>query len=170
MANAQVYSIWLQPTGEVRAELAGIISRLSREYATPSFEPHVTLIGDLVGQEKELLNRTEQLARRLRPFIVQLGDIGYLDEFYRCLYIRVQEREPVIKANAESRQVFLRESDAAYMPHLSLVYANMPPAVKEEIIAQIGKTFRQSFPVDRLYLVSTQGETKEWYHLGEFAL
>lgn len=168
--NAQVYSIWLKPTGEVRAELTGIVSRLSREYTTPLFEPHVTLIGDLIGPEEELIARTGRLAKQLRPFVVQLGEVDYLDEFYRCLFIHVQETEPVLKANAQARQVFQRESDDKYLPHLSLLYGNLPPAVKEEIMAQVGRSFHASFPVDRIHLVSTQGEPKDWYHLGEFAL
>ncbi len=168
--SAHAYSIWLKPAGEVRAGLAGIISRLSREYSTPLFEPHVTLIGGLTGQEEELIAQTRQLAGQLRPFVVQLGEVGRLDEFYRCLFIRVQETEPVMKANAQARKVFQRESDDKYMPHLSLLYGNLPPAVKEEIMAQIGRRFRRSFPVDRIHLVSTQGEPKDWYHLGEFAL
>jgi 2'-5' RNA ligase len=166
--NAHAYSIWLKPTGEVRAELAGIISRLSREYSTPLFEPHVTLIGQLNGQEEELIAQTRQLAGQVRPFVVQLGEVGYLDTFYRCLFIHVQETEPVMEANAQARKVFHREADDQYMPHLSLLYGNLPPAVKEEIIRRIGRTFHRSFPVDRIHLVSTQGETKDWYQLGEF--
>jgi 2'-5' RNA ligase len=174
--NAHAYSIWLKPTGEVRAELAGIISRLSREYSTPLFEPHpvfephVTLIGALTGQEENLIAQTRQLAGQLRPFVVQLGDLGCLDEFYRCLFIHVQETEPVMKANAQARKVFHRESDDKYMPHLSLLYGNLPPAVKEEIMTQIGRSFHRSFPVDRIHLMSTQGDTEDWYLLGEFAL
>ncbi len=170
MADPHVYSVWLQPSGEVRAELAGIISRLSREHSTPLFEPHVTLIGELEGQEQDLLSQTEQLARQLRPFVVQLGDVGCLDEFYRSMFIYVKKTEPVMTANAKARLVFRRESDAEYMPHLSLLYANMPQAIKETLVAQIGKTFRQTFSVDRLHLVSTYGDTKDWYHLGAFAL
>ncbi len=170
LANAHVYSIWLKPTGEARAELAAIISRLSRAYSTLLFEPHVTLIGELTGQEEELVARTRQLAGRLYPFVVQFGELGGLDEFYRCLFVRLQETAPVMKANAQARQVFHRESDDPYMPHLSLLYGNLPPAVKEEIKAQIGPIVHRSFPVDRIHLVSTYGETKDWYPLGEFAL
>ncbi len=170
MADPHVYSVWLQPTGEVRAELTGIISRLSRERSTPLFEPHVTLIGELEGQEQDLLARTKELARQLRPFMIQLGDVGCLDDFYRSMFVYVNKTEPVMAANAKARTVFRRESDAEYMPHLSLMYANMPPAVKETLVAQIGKTFRQTFSVDQLHLVSTYGDPKDWYHLGACAL
>lgn len=168
--TAHAYSIWLKPTGEVHAELAGIISRLSREYSTPLFEPHVTLIGGLTGQEEKLIAQTRQLAGQLRPFVVQLGDLGCMDEFYRCLFVHVRETEPVMKANAQARKVFHRESDGKYMPHLSLVYGNLPPAVREEIMTQIGRSFHRSFPVDRIHLMSTQGDTEDWYLLGEYAL
>ncbi len=168
--NGHVYSIWLKPTGEARAELAGVISRLSREHSTPLFEPHVTLVGELIGQGEDFGARTRQLAGQLRPFVVEFGEVGFLPEFYRCLFFHVRETEPAIKANALARKVFRRESDGKYMPHLSLLYGNLPPAVKLETMAQIGQTLQRSFLVDRIHLVSTQGEPKDWYSLGEFAL
>ncbi len=167
--NAHVYSLWLKPTGEVRAELAGIISRLSREHTAPLFEPHVTLIGELTGQEDELITRARQLAGQLDPFTVQFGELSCLDEFYRCLFIRLQEATPLMQANAQARTVFHRESDGKYMQHLSLLYANLPATAKEKIKTQIGRIVHRSFPVDRIHLVSTQGDTKDWYSLGEFA-
>ncbi len=168
--NAHAYSIWLKPPEEVHAELAGIISRLSHEFATPLFEPHVTLIGELTGQEEQLIGQTRQLAGQLRPFVVEFAELGCMDEFYRCLFIQVQETESVMRANAHARKAFRRESDDRYMPHLSLLYGNLPTSVKQELVARIGRTFHQSFPVDRIHLVSTQGEPKHWYSLGEFVL
>ncbi len=170
MDNPHVYSIWIQPTGEVCSELSDIISRLSREYSTPAFEPHITLLGELVGQEEELVSRTRQLAIQLHPYVVELEDVDGLDEFYRCLFVHIKETDPVMAANAQARKLFRRKSDGKYMPHLSLLYGDLKPTTKEEIKASLGKTIRWNFPVDRIHLVSTYGNTKDWYHLGEFTI
>lgn len=45
------YSIWLIPQGEVHDNLLGIISAISKDFNSPIFPPHVTLIGKIEGDE-----------------------------------------------------------------------------------------------------------------------
>ncbi len=163
------HSVWLMPSGPVRQELASVINALGREYATQLFPPHITLIGQLTAPEAELIERTAVLAKRLKPYDVQLGDVDYLDVFHRALFVHVQETEPVMSANRIAREVFGR-SDDKYMPHLSLLYGNFDPPAKESIIARIGRRMTHSFLVDRIYLHSTRGDTSTWYPCGEFIL
>ncbi len=158
------------PKEPVRTELARVIAKLSAEFSAPLFEPHVTLLGELTGTEPELAAKTAQLARRQRPFSVQLGAVGFLDEYYRCLFIRLEETPPLLEANERAREIFGRQADARYMPHLSLLYAQLKPEIKASIIARIGDRFAYSFAVESLYLFSTRGEPKEWYRIGEFSL
>ena len=58
--KASSYSLWLIPAGEVRQQLAKTIFDLSREYAAPAFEPHVTLAGGIVGPTREVAAKIEQ--------------------------------------------------------------------------------------------------------------
>ncbi len=165
MTDAKHYSLWLMPTGAVRDELGQWVANLSREFSAPLFPPHVTLIGGLSGSEEDLSAATRDLAARLRPYVVQLGEVDYLDEFYRSLFIRVEKTSDVLDANAHARALFHRENDAGYMPHLSLLYGNFEREVKEKIVARIGKRLDLSFNVTALYLYSTLGDTKEWYQV-----
>ncbi len=165
MSDAKHYSIWLMPTGAVRDELARWIGDLSREFSSPLFPPHVTLIGGLEGSEENLSAATQDLAARLRPYVVQLGDVGYLDEFYRSLFVRADKTPAVLDANAQARAVLRCENDAEYMPHLSLMYGYCEREMKEKIVARIGKRLNLSFNVTALYLYSTLGDTKGWYQV-----
>ena len=61
------YSLWLIPEGEDGRQLADIIARLSERFGTPTFDPHVTLLGGLLGPEKELVTRISQITRSMRP-------------------------------------------------------------------------------------------------------
>jgi hypothetical protein len=74
------YSLWLMPTGEVRQRLAGTILELSRQYATPAFEPHVTLASGMVGPAREVVAKMRELARRIPPFTIRLTAVEGLDE------------------------------------------------------------------------------------------
>lgn len=59
--KAKGYSLWLMPTGEAYGKFSNLIKRLAKEYNAPVFEPHVTLIGDLMGSENGVLKKVEQL-------------------------------------------------------------------------------------------------------------
>ena len=164
------YSIWLMPSGEVREELASIITRLSTEYDAPLFPPHVTLIGRLSNSEQDLIAKAQQLAASLKPYELRLGMVDYTEEFHRSLFVHIEETEAVMEANRIARQVFDCHNDPKYMPHMSLLYGHFTPALKESIITKIGKRFTQTFQATSIHLYSTLGETKDWYALREFAV
>jgi 2'-5' RNA ligase len=168
--DAHEYSIWLMPSGETYRQLSGLIFRLSQQYASPNFEPHVTLLGGLMGTEEELVSKTLQLAALLRPFTVELDQVEYLDEYFRSLFVRVKETRAIMEANKQARLVLGHKGGPAYMPHMSLMYGDKSPDLKEEIIDRIGRKFEHKFPVTDIYLFSTASATKDWYRVRDFSL
>jgi len=170
MIKAEGYSIWLMPKGEVYRKLAEIISQLSKKYSTPNFEPHFTLIGDLLGSEEEIISKTLKLAGQLKPFEIKLKKADYFDEYFKCLFIRAEKTKEIIKANNIAREIFNLNSDPEYMPHLSLMYGNLSSETKEKILADLGKEFNISFEVKSIHLFSTTGEVKAWSKVKECLL
>jgi len=164
------YSIWLIPTGEVYQKLSEIISQLSEKYSAPNFEPHVTLIGDLLGSKEEVISKTARLADLLKPFEIKLKKADYFDEYFRCLFIRAEKTDELIQVNDIAREIFARKSDPEYLPHSSLIYGNFDSEIKEKILTNLGKEFNLSFEVKSLHLFSTTGEIKDWYEIKEFPL
>ncbi len=164
------HSIWLMPSGEVRYELALLIAKLATEYSTEVFPPHVTLIGRLAHPVPVLDAKARQLAARLKPYELALGNVEYLDEYYRCLFTHLQETEAVLHANAVAREVFGRQDDPTYMPHMSLLYGDFPKELKDKIIDKIGRRIERKFQATSIYLYSTFGKTRDWYCVGEYPL
>ena len=99
------------PSAGVYKKLAHLISQLSQRYSTPNFQPHVTLIGNLVGPEGDILSKASQVATLIRPYRIRLTRVGYLDEYFRCLFIRVEETEEVTNANLTAREIFNQPLD-----------------------------------------------------------
>ena len=98
MTNAR-FSIWLMPPAPMRARFSEIIRRLSRRLGTPTFDPHVTLCGGpLNTDESELAVRAEELAARLAPVPIRLTDIGYTEEYFRCLFVRAERTAELLDA------------------------------------------------------------------------
>jgi 2'-5' RNA ligase len=165
MTALTCYSIWLMPSGEINDELRQTISKLSQQYATPMFPPHVTLLGNLSGGEKDLSSQTQRLAARIRPFQVTLTTVDYLDEYFRCLFLRAEETPTLLEAGRAARIIFHREQDPIFLPHLSLMYGNFDIEIKKQIVESIGHEFNRSFWVSHLRLFSTTGEPKDWYRV-----
>ena len=164
------YSLWLMPGGEVRRRLAETILELSREYATPAFAPHVTLAGGIVGPAREVASKLQDLARRITPFTVRLTAVDGLEEYFRCLFVRVAKTCPIMRANEAAREVFELAPQPAFMPHLSLLYGHLPSKLKDGIIASLGWRFQLEFKVTRLHLCLIRSAPQAWRRVASAGL
>ena len=167
---ANGYSIWLIPPAETFQKLSKIIFALSKKYSVPDFEPHITLIGNLIGHKENLISKTLKLAEQLKSFEIKLKKADYFDEYFRCLFIRAERSKEVAEANKIARETFNLKPDPEYMPHLSLLYGNFSTKTKGRIIAEIGREFNISFEVNSIHLYLTESEVNDWCKVKEFSL
>lgn len=117
-----------------------------------------------------MLTLTAQLATLISPLKIQLANLDYSDQYYRCLFIEVAKAAPILQANLKAREIFKKESDPKYFPHLSLLYGNLSPKLKDLIIKGLGRKFNKNFSIKSLHLFSTAGEVRHWHRVKEFAL
>ncbi len=168
MERASGYSLWLMPSGDVFDQLSAIIHSVSKAHSTPVFKPHVTLLGGLQEKESGIIARTRKLAEVLQPYTITLNRIEYRDEYFRCLYYSVEKTTEVLSAYARVCDIF-RISQGHYMPHLSLMYGDIPHAMKEKTVAKI-KPHANTFTVEHVDLVLTDGLVEDWHKVRRFAL
>jgi len=166
----QICSLWLMPTGDVYDELERILHKLSAKYGTREFPPHVTLLGGIVGPRREVLRECASLAALIRPFTIRLEKIDYLDEYFRCLFVRAATTAPLLKAHQVARDVFGRRREPSFMPHLSLLYGDFSRSLKEGAAAELGPRLDLAFKVRSLVLYSTRGEPRDWRRVAKFGL
>ena len=163
------------PSGDIYDKLVSLIFQFSERYSTPNFKPHVTLLGPIVGSRERIVDKTSQLANCIQPYEIRLTTVDYLDEYFRCLFLRVKETKEVISTNDRTREIFSkyiisRQQDEKYMPHLRLLYGDFSSQTKKEIIQEIGREFDISFKVGSIHLFVTQDEVRDWYRIKEFNL
>jgi 2'-5' RNA ligase len=170
MIETGSYAVWLMPSGQLYDRLARVIFELSRKYGTPAFEPHVTLLAHIPGTEDTVASRCEQLANRIEPYVVRLTRLDRLNEYYRCLFVRVLETPAVVEANSEACQVFEVQKAQPYMPHLSLLYGDFSEVTKNEIVEGLRESWDLEFSVDRFHLIDGRGGPTDWRRVKEFAL
>jgi 2'-5' RNA ligase len=169
-AERESYSLWLVPEGDICRRLQRMIRRLSREHSTPCFKPHITLAGSIVGQEREVVARVAMLARELSPLRLRLTHLDSRHEYFRCLFIRVMRVARLIRAHRRAKEIFGLRKRRGFLPHLSLVYGNLPAATKRKIVATLGRRVELEFQVGCLELVSIQGPPSQWRRVKSFRL
>lgn len=158
------------PAADVSDRLAKVMHRLSRRCGAPNFPPHVTLLGRCVGTRQEIIDASARVAAGLRPLIIRLGKIDFLDEYFRCLFVRTALTKPLRMAHQAVRKAFGRKREPAFMPHLSLLYGDFPTSLKEAVIAESGPRLDLEFEARSLYVYRTQGAPRQWRRVASFAL
>ena len=70
------YTLWLEPEGAVQNDLQNRIASFARRGGTPTFLPHVTLLGGIRGDEETLIERTRKLAKDASSIPVRTTTVG----------------------------------------------------------------------------------------------
>lgn len=164
------YALWLVPEEPMFSLLAGRVSRLSREYSTPTFDPHITLLSGITAQEQEILANSRLLASSLRPIRVELGEVGYLDEYFRCLFFKVLPASAIIKAHYAAQEAFGLWSDSPYDPHLSLMYGRLQLETKKKVAADLSFLSGQKLELSCLQIYRVSGPPDMWKCIEKFDL
>lgn len=156
------HSLWLKPFGEITLSLEHRIRKLAESHGTPSFSPHITLLGGLQQPPSRLINLTDILAASLSPFEVLLTQAGTGDTFYRSLFVHVEKSEELEEVRLQAEKLFEAGEDEQWLPHLSLMYGDLDAVEKEKILNAMGREFHLRFPIHTLLLVKTEGPPEDW--------
>ncbi|ORX88436.1 LigT-like protein [Basidiobolus meristosporus CBS 931.73] len=178
------YSLWLSPKGQpqVNGLLETLIAKASHAFHSPSFQPHVTLLGAIEASAEEVIQKTQALAAKLGPTKIPLvlDEIAVGDAYFQCVLWKVAttpDTQTLREVNQLARGVFDREDDPVFFPHLSLVYGDFSPQVRQEIRERIGrgdfvelKDEHLRFEVGSILVVNTEGKPHEWQVIAEVEL
>lgn len=123
------------PASSANARLENEISYWANELDPPApvFQPHVTLIGGISIAETDMIEKTEQLAKRLRKYFLSFADVSYGSSRHQCVYIQCNKDAYTMQAASLAQEIF-EVPAAPYMPHCSLVYSDMSEAHRAEVV------------------------------------
>jgi 2'-5' RNA ligase len=164
------YLLWLLPSGAAERRIAGWIDRLSRDPGGPRFDPHLTLLGGLEGAEVRFAAATWRLAAALRPITLRFLGAESGDSRYRCLYLRVDGGGALASARREAIRLFGRAREAAFQPHVSLLYGDLPREARDRAAAAVGDWRGVACRAGRLRLVAAGGGPPTWRTICEHVL
>ncbi|MFH0954770.1 MAG: 2'-5' RNA ligase family protein [Candidatus Micrarchaeota archaeon] len=167
------YHVWLLPDKKTRAPLKKIIDRLSRKYNAPFFEPHVSLLVQIPqdeNREKELVEKTKRLANQTKPIAAVFSKVEHMDDFVRCVFIRVKDSKELFDCRAKSEAVFGRSDKRGFMPHFTMIYGDFDLASKQPMIQAAQSQMPEGGVFDKLALLKNTPQHMVWKTVAEFKL
>lgn len=165
------HHVFFLPPNNARESLQEIITSLAHAYDSIPFEPHITLLARIEHSNEEYLKKqAAKMAQTMQPFTVVLDTLAFEDVYYRALYYKVRNREPLAAYHKTAATIFGMSENPQYMPHLSLFYGNISEEKKKEMMENTALPERIEFVVDTLYLYRTSGEAHQWRRVGEYPL
>ncbi len=168
-ATASGASLWLVPEPSCETRLREIIDGLSVEWKTDRLSPHVTLLGNVAGSEREILAESERLAATLAPIEIRFLELGWSNEFFRAFYAVVEKAPALLRGHERAAAALSRSPDPDYFPHLSLAYGELDERQREAARARIGMDFGPC-RAERLDVVRTIGPPQSWKTLAAYPL
>jgi 2'-5' RNA ligase len=151
--------------GKPNEKLKRIITNLSGKYDSPVFDPHVTLLGGIVGEEKKVIKDFEEFANEFKNINISLSRLADSEAYFKCVFANVKKTNAVMSANKKCRSVFPSVGNS-YMPHLSLIYGCYTKKTRNDIKKQLGNEVNALlFPVGSLCLYDTSGEIAYWKNI-----
>ena len=61
----------------------------------------------------------------MQPYSLNFQDVCHGSTFHQCVFIRIQPERDTLEAALKTRKAYNGDTGAAYMPHVSLLYADL---------------------------------------------
>jgi len=156
------YSLWLVPSGAQYDSLRQLSCDLAQRYAAHCSMPHVTVVGDVLGNLDDVSRRAHALALRTRAMTVELTTISWVPGvFFRSFIVLVTETSEVSALYDATCETVGKCQTRPF--HMSLMYTDnltdsAKAAVRDSVYSVIGrKQLGMTIRLDRLLVCSSAG-------------
>lgn len=156
------YSIWIIPPKPLYNLLKNTIDKLAKKYKGPTFEPHMTLLGDIDESLSEIEYKVQKLAANIDKLKLSLGPVSFSTTYFQSVFVRINSTSKLMKLNMDAKKLFGRENNV-FMPHMSLLYGNHDMVTREKAATNL--QFPQpSFTVNKFTITPATLDPREWEH------
>lgn len=166
----KTYTLWLMPDSHASEEMQIIIDSYSSKLNYSVFKPHLTLLGSIEFEEKILLSQLETLLSQVSPVQLQVNKVSLSTTYFQSVYAHIEPNPELLDLHIKLRKKFTPESTLFFMPHISLLYADISSAEKYTIAKKITLK-NKTFVGNRVVVITAPApDPKTWIEVAEFKL
>lgn len=160
------FSIWLISTDTVQDYLSSLVKLLANKFNGPIFEPHLTLLGDISINEKEVMSNVELLVKKAKSLNLEFGEVSFSTTYFQSVFVRIKASVDLMNLNLHGKKLF-NINPNVFMPHISLYYSN-DEMERRKLIANSINIKEKFYKANKLILTYSTADPKGWKHLKEF--
>ena len=153
-------SIWLIPAPADAQYLQGIINNLAATYQAPVFDSHCTLYSSTDLPAAELKQILEQSVNNMKSFYVKKATISHTENIWKTIFIELLSSPELEQLQQAVISQFPNGQPYEFLPHISLLYKEIPDKKKENIIRNL--QVKNSFKMNKIAAVRTGPNVDNW--------
>ena len=153
-------SIWLIPAPADAQYLQGIINNLAATYQAPVFNTHCTLYSPTDLPALEIKKILEQSANNMESFYVKKATISHTENIWKTIFIELLKSPELEQLQQAVISQFPKGQPYEFLPHISLIYKEIPDKKKEDIIRNL--QVKNSFKMDKIAAMRTGPNVDNW--------
>jgi len=155
-----IYSIWAKSKNDSLGKVKEIISEISQQEQSNSFDPHVTLVTNIYSQEN-----AEKILEKINKskIIVNFDSVKTGNTYFQRLFLTASDNFPFFNAVSS-----IEAWPSLWIPHLSLYYGNELPL--NFSVDQINNSLPIEGVFDTLELYITGPDVSSWKEVTSISL
>jgi len=159
-------SVWLTIKPADEYQLTKSIEKLADRYNAPVFKPHITIYSPVIGDVTSISEICTALFENAESFKVYSSSVKQSADLWKTAYIDLMIHPRLSQMNQFFNQRVNGESEYIFSPHISLIYKQISPVIRERIVA----TFKpqQYYTVSGAALVNTEKAVNSWQILKQY--
>ena len=162
------YWIFLVPTISQSIEYNRIIKALSKKYKTPNIDAHVTILGPLKTEEKELIKKVKEIAKGFKRIEVEVFGINFSNTVSQCVFAQIKMSPQLLSLYKELETNLKYSNKSPFFPHMSLIYGDFSPEEKSNIARQV--KVNNKLLLYKIVIYRDGPLPSDWKHVAEFEL
>jgi len=156
------YHLWLIPCSKDQERIGKLVDELSARFQAPHITPHLSLLIRIPKNEADLVSKTKKLAQAIEPICLRSLKVGWMEDFHRCLFLRTEKNAALTRARQKASSLFQASENREFIPHVSILYGNIPTKTKKQIANEIQKQVPKQVVLDQLWLVCDTDQKNYW--------
>lgn len=131
------FSLIIIPEEDSYQEFEKIIQKYSKEYKTPLFVPHLTMISHAYFPGDTVVETVRKIVKQFKPFELQVGNVEISTTYHQCVFARTNTTAGLMNLHLSLKESLNIQEKHVFMPHLSLVYGDLDMTTREKISQEI---------------------------------
>jgi len=163
-----MYAIWFLFEKNDQEYFSQIISKLSNQYGSPIFTPHVTVYGLIDTELEELDEIILDSINGIHSFNIEKNILSFSDDFWKTLFVEFNSNDEMQEINKNLTQHLSKFATYELKPHASLIYKEMSTEEKQRLSDTL--EIKNSFKITGIGIQLFSERIDEWKIVREHQL